>query len=78
MKKGYELNVGQVRELALEKGLSERQLLKQAKCSYSLMSNARKGKRIMPQTIARLAEVLDCYPSDLVMVGDVYAENENN
>ena len=75
--RGFILDTEKIRVLALNKGLTEQELLKEAGLNALVISRARtKGTRVSVKSIKKIAGVLECEPSDLIIQGgEINAED---
>ena len=69
MNQGFRLDTDRVKLIALDMGLTERELLKRADVSKDIIARARRGSVTTATTIAKLAAVLECRPSELIVKG---------
>lgn len=60
------LNLDEVRRLALNKGLSVKELTKAAGISYQVIITAQKGGKTETKNVCKIAEALDCIPEEIV------------
>lgn len=65
--RSYRLDTYACKRLALNKGLSEKQLLIKAGCSRDILCRSRRGGLTSAATLGKLARVLDCDPLDLIV-----------
>lgn len=66
--RGFILDTEKVSIMALNKGMTEKELLGKAELNSLVISRARtKGGRVSVKSISKLAGVLDCEPADLII-----------
>ena len=63
----YKLNVDKIRTLAFSKGMSISKTCEKAGMSRSRATEWKAGRRVTPNTVYRIAQVLSAEPEELII-----------
>lgn len=74
----YRLNVEKIRSLSFSKGMSISRTCEKAGMSRSRATEWKAGRRVSPNTVYRIAQVLNADPEELIIKEQNDAENQSS